>query len=187
MDKIILNINNLTLINKLQFIEEVISGKHSEIESLLNTFMGNEIITKQEAAIIAGCVAECYSHLDSMTTDEFDFMVNDITGKSRKEVADKVLLLGKNEEKLEIINNWLLEPVIYSVRNFRYNGSIFETLGMSKYTAVFKEWSNKPGIGIYKCSDNKERKIPTSCLIGNTKALPEQSKTIIFNEPSNTL
>ena len=54
----------------------------------------------------------------------------------------------------------------FKVCNFKYNGFCGTELpGMADYTATFKEWTNDPGIGVFQCSDGKERLIPTFALL----------------------
>lgn len=51
------------------------------------------------------------------------------------------------------------------VKNFTYNGfSGRLTGGYAEYTAVFKEWTEDPGVAICSCDDGKERLIPTFAL-----------------------
>lgn len=48
------------------------------------------------------------------------------------------------------------------VLNFTYNG-IFGHIkpGYAPYTAEFLKWTDDPGIAIFKCSDGKDRPMPT--------------------------
>jgi len=93
-----------------------------------------------------------------------------------------------SEEVLKAIH----EPIpkeTYKVRNFDYNGFYGRTLqGMASYEAKFSRWTNDPGIGVFECSDGKERLIPTFALIGNTSELPEQdmSNKVMFGTPSHS-
>lgn len=54
----------------------------------------------------------------------------------------------------------------YSVQNFVYNGFFVQLLqNKAKYTVdSLINWTNDPGIGLFLCSDKKERLIPTCCL-----------------------
>lgn len=61
------------------------------------------------------------------------------------------------------------------VHNFVYNG-LFGNLtdGNAEYTAEFIEWTEDPGIARCKCSDGKERLIPSFALNGfDYEAHPE--------------
>ena len=79
------------------------------------------------------------------------------------------------------------------VENFHYNGfTVKPKKGIAKYTAEFKRWSDSdPGIVICKCSDGKERLIPSCCLIGFFK-LPKAPKIkppekgVILGVPSSS-
>lgn len=75
---------------------------------------------------------------------------------------------------------------MFRVRNFEYNGFFGRSLkGFAPYKAKFKEWTSDPGIGVFECSDGKERLIPTFALIGEAPLnLPEQPKTgVMFGSP----
>jgi len=65
------------------------------------------------------------------------------------------------------------------VENFKYNGFMVESReGYAPYTAdTFIGWTNDPGVGEFKCSDGKERRIP-SCQISTEyrKSLPPRPK-----------
>lgn len=68
----------------------------------------------------------------------------------------------------------------YTVSNFDYNGFTGRTLeGDAPYKAAFKEWTRDPGIGVFKCSDDKERLIPTFAVKDEhgkyPKDLPKQT------------
>jgi hypothetical protein len=50
----------------------------------------------------------------------------------------------------------------YRVQNFSYNGFCGKLLaGIVIYSALFEKWTRDPGIGLFKCSDDKKRLIPT--------------------------
>lgn len=77
----------------------------------------------------------------------------------------------------------------YQVENFKYNGFYVKSLeGKTNYTAKFKNWSNDPGIALCECSDNKERLIPSCCLIGDKSNLPKQdySNKVLFGKSSES-
>jgi hypothetical protein len=51
------------------------------------------------------------------------------------------------------------------VHNFSYNGfsgKLFDDF--AEYTAELKKWTTDPGVGLFVCSDEKERLIPTFAL-----------------------
>jgi len=71
------------------------------------------------------------------------------------------------------------------IRNFEYNGFMGQTHeGHTDYTAEFKEWTTDPGIGIFICSDGRERLIPTFAIEGEMPDdIPKQPKTgVLFGE-----
>lgn len=79
---------------------------------------------------------------------------------------------------------WSIHPLILEkedgvmlVKNFMYNGLFVQGLsGYAGYTATFKEWTEDPGIAVCKCSDGKERLIPSCCLDGfKEDAYPKQN------------
>lgn len=79
---------------------------------------------------------------------------------------------------------WSIRPLILEkedgvmlVKNFMYNGLFVQRLGgYAGYTATFKEWTEDPGIAVCKCSDGKERLIPSCCLDEFDKdAYPKQN------------
>jgi hypothetical protein len=76
-------------------------------------------------------------------------------------------------------------PVTFKVRNFNYNGFYGELKkGFTKYTATFSEWTVDPGVGIFLCSDNTKRSIPTFAIEGDKSSLPTQEKTgCLFGVP----
>lgn len=78
---------------------------------------------------------------------------------------------------------------MFQVENFKYNGfSVQSKPGIANYTANFKNWTNDPGIALCECSDNKERLIPSCCLIGDKNILPKQdmSNKVYFGNLSNS-
>lgn len=76
------------------------------------------------------------------------------------------------------------------VTKFRYNGfsGSNDPTKVMKYTATFKHWTTDPGVGVFTCSDNKERLIPTFALVDFKLAdYPVQEKTgVFFGEPSKS-
>jgi hypothetical protein len=64
----------------------------------------------------------------------------------------------------------------FKVRNFTYDGlGVMFSGGEAPYTADFVKWTKDPGIAIFKCSDGKERLIPSIALMGIArKLLPTQ-------------
>lgn len=82
--------------------------------------------------------------------------------------------------------------MIYKVEKFLYNGFMVsyprgaKAGDETKYTAEFIEWTNDPGICECKCSDGKNRLIPSCCLIGDKSELPQQSmkNKQYFGKPS---
>jgi hypothetical protein len=69
----------------------------------------------------------------------------------------------------------------YLVRHYDYNGFYVKCLGkMTLFTATFKEWTNDPGIGLFECSDNVDRLIPSCALKGLARhPLPKQDMSNI--------
>lgn len=98
----------------------------------------------------------------------------------------------------EEIYGWSIYPLVLEkedgamlVENFMYNGLFVQMVGgYADYTATFKEWTEDPGIAVCKCSDGKERLIPSCCLNGfDYKACPEQNtdnKVGYFGIPSRS-
>ena len=75
------------------------------------------------------------------------------------------------------------------IQHFKYNGFCVTMLpGIAPYTAVFKKWTNDPGVAVFDCSDKKERRIPTCAIIGKNGTLPKQSykNKVIFGLASNS-
>lgn len=56
----------------------------------------------------------------------------------------------------------------YKVRNFTYNGfgGMLQP-GDAPYTVSLIRWTLDPGVGLFQCSDGKERLIPTFAVIGH--------------------
>jgi len=78
---------------------------------------------------------------------------------------------------------------MFRVENFKYDGfSVQPKKGIANYTAIFKNWTNDPGIANCICSDNKERLIPSCCLIGDKSILPKQdmNNKVLFGQSSNS-
>lgn len=68
------------------------------------------------------------------------------------------------------------EEYPYEIENFKYNGFTGRTFeGVAPYTAKFMEWTNDPGIGRFKCSDGKERLIPSFAITNMSDVLPKQT------------
>jgi len=60
------------------------------------------------------------------------------------------------------------------IKNFTYDGMFVNELpGNAPYTVEFVEWTGDPGIFLGKCSDGKERFIP-SCMPVNEQDLPPE-------------
>jgi len=78
----------------------------------------------------------------------------------------------------------------YDVDNFEYNGFCGKTTeGIAPYKVIFKKWTNDPGIGVFECSDNKERLIPTFAIRKfKWKSLPKQdmNNKVYFGSPSHS-
>lgn len=78
------------------------------------------------------------------------------------------------------------------ILNFEYNGFYGKLIGgEAEYTAEFKEWTNDPGVGVFICSDGKERLIPTFAIkpLETVKSLPKQSYEhgmLLFGAPSKS-
>ena len=81
-------------------------------------------------------------------------------------------------------------PNFYKVYEFRYNGFFgsHNKNRLMKYTAEFLEWTVDPGITRCKCSDGKERLIPTYALKSfKYYRHEEQKKTgVLFGAPSHS-
>ena len=77
---------------------------------------------------------------------------------------------------LKRVINRILGKFPYVVQNFTYNGFCGRDLpGMTDYHARFKKWTNDPGVAIFRCSDGKDRLIPTFALRGlKEHRLPRQ-------------
>jgi len=62
------------------------------------------------------------------------------------------------------------------VLKFTYNGITGKLgPGAADYEAEFLKWTDDPGIGVFSCSDGKERKIPTCAVVGfNDDDFPKQ-------------
>jgi len=78
---------------------------------------------------------------------------------------------------------------MYKVHNFTYNGfcgKVEESL--TAYEADFIKWTNDPGVGIFKCTDNIQRIIPTFAIVNfDYKLHPTQKKIgIIFGSSSSS-
>jgi len=76
----------------------------------------------------------------------------------------------------------------YQVFEFTYNGfcgNLNEEVIMD-YTAEFIEWTVDPGVAKFKCSDGRERYIPTFAIRDfDRNKHPEQQKTgVLFGIPS---
>lgn len=78
------------------------------------------------------------------------------------------------------------------IRNFEYNGfSGIELRGNAPFKARFKRWTNDPGIGLFECSDGKERLIPTFAIRNFSKQnlpksnVPEEKK-VLFGVACNS-
>ncbi|MCK5615306.1 hypothetical protein KAR91_76285 [Candidatus Pacearchaeota archaeon] len=87
----------------------------------------------------------------------------------------------------------------YPIKKFEYNGfhgQIFYNEGkdgvytpiLAPYTAHFLHWTSDPGIGLFKCSDGRNRIIPTFAIMDfSTRDLPAQPKTgVLFGQPSSS-
>ena len=81
---------------------------------------------------------------------------------------------------------------MFKVEKFKYNGFMVNAPKggwgqMTDYTATFVSWTSDPGIAKCLCSDNKERLIPSCCLIGDKSNLPIQNKTgVLFGIPCHS-
>jgi len=78
----------------------------------------------------------------------------------------------------------------YEVDNFEYNGFCGKILkGIAPYEVIFKKWTSDPGVGVFECSDNEERLIPTFAIRKfDMNSLPEQSMNskVYFGLPSHS-
>lgn len=79
------------------------------------------------------------------------------------------------------------------IRNFSYNGFCGKLLnGYAKYTGLFIKWTNDAGVALIKCSDGKERLVPSFALDGVTPPEPDYNKMkqegtfLYFGTPSNS-
>jgi hypothetical protein len=83
-----------------------------------------------------------------------------------------------------------------SVQNFIYNGFFVQLLpNKTKYTVnSLINWTQDPGIGLFLCSDKKERLIPSCCLSKDflltqkkrPKLNPFKGKGVLFGEPAKS-
>ena len=56
----------------------------------------------------------------------------------------------------------------YKIQNFDYNGLyVIDLSGLADYKAKFEEWTDDPGIAVFKCSDGNHRLIPTCQIVPN--------------------
>ena len=87
-------------------------------------------------------------------------------------------------------------PTDKSIENFTYNGfGVTSKKGFADYTVEeFIEWTNDPGVGKFKCSDDKERLIP-SCQLSREyqdsiplrpKLNPFKGRGVFFGKPSSS-
>lgn len=78
----------------------------------------------------------------------------------------------------------------FNVGPFIYNGfMVLPNKKPTNYTAQFKEWVQDPGIALRICPDEKERLIPSCCLIGfNSNDFPLQiyKNKQLFGESSES-
>jgi len=83
-----------------------------------------------------------------------------------------------------------------NVKNFNYNGFFVESLpGFTSYKAVeLVIWTVDPGIGLFRCTDGRERLIP-SCQLDDEfyNSLPPRPKLdpfkgngVFFGEPAQS-
>jgi hypothetical protein len=65
------------------------------------------------------------------------------------------------------------------VIDFVYNGfTVAMKKSVASFTAEFKEWTTDPGVANCKCSDGRERLIPTLALVGfRIDDYPPQNKS----------
>lgn len=74
----------------------------------------------------------------------------------------------------------------FDVNNFEYNGFYGNVLdGKAPYKAQFINWTNDPGVALMKCTDGKERLIPSFAVDGLTDEVgrwvcPEGQKKVMF-------
>ena len=78
------------------------------------------------------------------------------------------------------------------VKRYIYNGFFVRTLdGITNFTASFVKWTNDPGVAVCKCSDGKQRNIPTCALSGfsskNVNKQTYEGGKIIYGTPSQEL
>lgn len=80
----------------------------------------------------------------------------------------------------------------HKVKNFTYNGFMGqEKKGYAPYKATFVKWTEDPGIMLMKCSDGKERLVP-SFAIPRMKGIPKPpvfekgSKVFYWGLPSSS-
>lgn len=78
------------------------------------------------------------------------------------------------------------------IENFTYNGVfVIPKPGFAKWWILeFIKWSNDPGIAIFRCSDGKDRYIPTcqiSTKLNSTLSKQAIFKRVIIGAASNSL
>jgi len=79
-----------------------------------------------------------------------------------------------------------MEEKLFDIAGFSYNGFMGRLTGKpTGYKASFVKWTPDPGVGVFKCTDGKERNIPTFAVVGFDVAdFPEQEKTgVMFGSP----
>jgi len=75
-------------------------------------------------------------------------------------------------------------PFPYEVCYFEYNGFMGRSDKSKRmpYNARFKQWSGDPGIALMKCSDGKERHIPTYAMKYSFITLPNDMTRVESNK-----
>ena len=65
----------------------------------------------------------------------------------------------------------------FKVMKFTYNGYFVmgcDPKKLTDYTAEFVEWTKDPGVAVFKCSDKKERRIPTCAILMSKEEFAEK-------------
>lgn len=95
------------------------------------------------------------------------------------------------ESGITFSNN--IAKTMYKIEKFKYNGFMVQPMkGYYNFTVVsLVRWTDDPGIGLFVCSDNKKRLIPSCCITKefletqpkSPKLNPFEGKGVLFGTP----